>query len=371
MRMLPLAFTTSLLAATSGSAPAATQLITTKNIDVTVKASKPKKNSFTFLSKDKIVDPGANAPTSVGATLRVADSAGQRWQVSLPAAGWKRTGKKKSIYTYKDRKQQLGPCKRVVLKANKRLKATCKGTGVTLVPPLTGPIEVFLEMGDQGYCAAAEGGTVKKNDTGHFRAKGAQAPAQCGVGATTTTTLPPAVTTSTMVAPTTSTSTTTTLPLPKRVFSTSSKHAGNLGGLTGADAICQTLASGAGLAGTFLAWLSDSTQSPSTRFVQAPTAYVRTDGATVADNWADLTDGTLQNPISLDENAAAATGIVWTNTDPDGSATSPSDHCMDWSSNDPMAPNGRIGQAADSDTTWTAWGTLNCVNVARLYCVEQ
>ena len=59
------------------------------------------------------------------------------------------------------------------------IKATCKGAGVTLVPPLTDPVEVFLQMGSQAYCAAAQGSKVKKNKTGQFQAKVAAAPAQC------------------------------------------------------------------------------------------------------------------------------------------------------------------------------------------------
>ncbi|MCA9876161.1 MAG: hypothetical protein KC442_00200, partial [Thermomicrobiales bacterium] len=41
---------------------------------------------------------------------------------------------------------------------------------------------------------------------------------------------------------------------------------GEIGGLTGADAKCQSLADAAGLSGIFKAWLSDGNQSPDTRF---------------------------------------------------------------------------------------------------------
>ena len=91
------------------------------------------------------------------------------------------------------------------------------------------------------------------------------------------------------------------------VFVTSTRYNGNLGGLAGADAICQERAEAAGLApGIYLAWLSvdsGSAGTPLTRFVQSPGPYTLVDGTTiVANNWADLTDGFLAASISLDEN---------------------------------------------------------------------
>lgn len=41
-------------------------------------------------------------------------------------------------------------------------------------------------------------------------------------------------------------------------FLSSTKHTGDLGGLTGADTLCNDLATAAGLPGTYVAWLSDS-----------------------------------------------------------------------------------------------------------------
>ena len=52
---------------------------------------------------------------------------------------------------------------------------------------------------------------------------------------------------------------------PCKVFVTSTVHDGNLGGLVGADAICNSLASAAGLAGTYKAWLSDGSGWPRCR----------------------------------------------------------------------------------------------------------
>ena len=77
-----------------------------------------------------------------------------------------------------------------------------------------------------------------------------------------------------------------------------------LGGVTGADSVCQARANAAGLSGTFKAWISGGSysSSPASRFTRSTVLpYVRIDGAVVANDWNDLTDGTIQNPINIDE----------------------------------------------------------------------
>jgi len=85
----------------------------------------------------------------------------------------------------------------------------------------------------------------------------------------------------------------------KRVFVTSHCYLGSLGGLSGADAACQSLADAAGLAGTFAAWISDAYDGPSVRLPHASVPYVLTDGAVVARDWGDLVDGDRQMRIVL------------------------------------------------------------------------
>jgi len=68
---------------------------------------------------------------------------------------------------------------------------------------------------------------------------------------------------------------------------------GNLGGLAGADNTCQSQADSAGLHGTFVAWLSDSSNDARDRFDSnfADFPYIRTgDGALVANDFDDFTD---------------------------------------------------------------------------------
>ena len=71
----------------------------------------------------------------------------------------------------------------------------------------------------------------------------------------------------------------------KTVFITSAKFKGNLGGLAGADDKCQAEADGPASivpSGTYLAWLSDGTDSPDTRFTKSSHPYMLPDGTKLA-----------------------------------------------------------------------------------------
>src|SRR5262245_61095552 len=89
--------------------------------------------------------------------------------------------------------------------------------------------------------------------------------------------------------------------VPCLVFLSSTEQAGDLGGIAGADAICQSLAHAADLPGTYRAWLSDGNASPSTRFSRSTAPYTLVDGTLIAGNWNELTGGALQHAIDLAE----------------------------------------------------------------------
>jgi hypothetical protein len=134
---------------------------------------------------------------------------------------------------------------------------------------------------------------------------------------------------------------------------TSALYDGNLGGLAGADAVCQRHANAAAVAGTFKAWLSDPTGSPSTRFTHGGPYQLR-DNTVIANNWAELTGGTLLHAIGLTENSTlppAGNGlcisllgphIVWSNTVESGSIYSSIGHCTNWS---------------ETSSVFSGWGT--------------
>jgi hypothetical protein len=156
----------------------------------------------------------------------------------------------------------------------------------------------------------------------------------------------------------------------KRVFVTSTLHQGNLGGLAGADAICQELAGAAGLSGTFKAWLSDATTSAADRLTHATVPYVRVDDIKVADDWTDLVDGVLDEPISIDENGAPVSrNAVWTGTDDDGSNPA-LETCEGWTSAAGDL-NGEAGSPHAVDRSWTTGPRISCSASLPLYCFEQ
>jgi len=179
--------------------------------------------------------------------------------------------------------------------------------------------------------------------------------------------------------------------LAKVVFVTTNTYTGNLGGLAGADATCQSVADGVpALAGrTFKAWLSSSTVSAASRFTQATVPYTRTDGVVVADNWADLVDGTLDAPINRTETGATmiATRKAWTGTQTNGGINYPgsaTNHCDDWTTSNPPANGGSYAGYVDRTTClWThgnpqneaecggSASTLPCSNGFSLFCFEQ
>lgn len=145
-----------------------------------------------------------------------------------------------------------------------------------------------------------------------------------------------------------------------------------LGGVAGADAHCQDVALGAGLGGTFRAWLSDETSSPATRFVQAVVPYRLVNGATVADDFVDLTDGTLAHAIDADVSGTTITSVteVWTGTTTAGLREG--NDCMSWTNVTSAMPFGVVGVLDRTDSGWTEIYYQFCDRTdPRVYCFEQ
>jgi hypothetical protein len=158
-----------------------------------------------------------------------------------------------------------------------------------------------------------------------------------------------------------------------RVFITEAIYTpSELGGVDGADGLCQSAATSAGLGGSWMAWLASSTSGPATRFTTRSTdPYVRLDGARIADDWADLTDGTIQSEIDLTPNGAVPNGNnVWSNVAKDGTPLGSTD-CGEWADN--SKPSGHYGRSNVTSLSWTDSGSyVVCGNYQlHLYCFEQ
>ena len=162
----------------------------------------------------------------------------------------------------------------------------------------------------------------------------------------------------------------------KTVFITSAKFKGNLGGLAGADDKCQAEADGPASivpSGTYLAWLSDGTDSPDTRFTKSAHPYMLLDGTKIAENYTDLTDGSILHAINIDSTGKAL-GLrkFWTGTNADGTS---SDHvvtCDGWTADPLINFHGRAGVTNLKSTLWsTRRARISCARINLLICFQQ
>lgn len=149
-------------------------------------------------------------------------------------------------------------------------------------------------------------------------------------------------------------------------FASSSLYNGNLGGIAGADAKCQALATAKGFKGTFKAWISVAGTNAADR-ITANGPWQLVNGVVVAKTKAQLVSGALDNPLLRDENGAslpAAEDRVWTAT-AGGSYQGPD--CNAWTG----GGNGLVGEAEHKNGDWTALGNEPCGQVNRVYCFEN
>ncbi|PRQ04919.1 DUF4215 domain-containing protein [Enhygromyxa salina] len=161
-------------------------------------------------------------------------------------------------------------------------------------------------------------------------------------------------------------------------FATSTTHTGDLGGLAGADAICNMLAQDAGLPGTYMAWLSTVDESPATRFTQSTVPYVLPDANQVADDWADLIDGSLDFAVARTETGAMSVNtavmcggsarLARTGTTEFG--TPGASTCLDFSSG-VASDFGTIGRSASNMSEWSSCGEIECDVLMPIYCFQQ
>jgi hypothetical protein len=161
---------------------------------------------------------------------------------------------------------------------------------------------------------------------------------------------------------------------PNLMFVTSSVHTGNLGGLAGADAICQARANGVGLPGTYRAYLSSidaNTPIPAPSRMNGASGWVRVDGVPVVETIDQFAMGAL-NPPRIHERGADVGNtqfpFAWTGTSSTGTFDST---C---SAASVFAPwGGEIGEALIGIVTATdfrvvATDRAGCGSTMRLYC---
>ena len=116
-----------------------------------------------------------------------------------------------------------------------------------------------------------------------------------------------------------------------------------------------------------MAWLSTGTVDAKDRLTEPEGAFVRTDGAVIANSVSDLVDGTLDNPINLDEDGALHETPARTGTRADGTATG--SDCSGWTSNEGSFVS-TFGLPGETDESWTNEAVDTCGGLSTFYCFE-
>lgn len=155
------------------------------------------------------------------------------------------------------------------------------------------------------------------------------------------------------------------------VFATTKDYGGGFGGIADADQRCQTHADGSQSPRVkgrkFMAWVSTAANPVASRFPKGTKAYVRPDGAKIANDWADLTDADLIVGIGLNEDGVDPGGSnrVWTGTNNDGSASA--NTCGGWKD---VQQQGQRGNLGGGGSGWSDIDNVGCGNLGHLYCFE-
>jgi hypothetical protein len=169
----------------------------------------------------------------------------------------------------------------------------------------------------------------------------------------------------------------TVTPTPGRLAFVSKGSFATSHGVSGADALCQSEATAAGLPNPtqFLALLSTSTASAASRFdmsaISAP--YVRPDGIKIADAATLAAGATLDSGIWQHADGTYVTefaAAVWTgSTSPDVVGTLATT-CQDWTTLN-GGDTGSLAVSNVTDTWWNTDSTTACGFSHSIFCLDQ
>jgi hypothetical protein len=172
------------------------------------------------------------------------------------------------------------------------------------------------------------------------------------------------------------------------VFLSSELYDGDLGGVSGADLKCQTLAKAfdPDRYYTYRAWLSDGTSDPNMTFEHGPTfadtPYALLSGVLVAASFDDLVQNGPAVGITItDTYQAVIKAFVWTHTTHAGWKIPDDHHCEQWTADDfsHVAMTGWNALPEDSpdlqtwidERWWTRYAEDFCQTARHLYCFEN
>ena len=162
-------------------------------------------------------------------------------------------------------------------------------------------------------------------------------------------------------------------------FATSGTYSGSIGGLSGADAICKSVAATSpyGLSGNWKAILSDTTTSANSRIpwnwgiLKGVTGNIIVDGGLN-----DLFDGTFDDFFNVTEIGSTTTNTLWTGSNEYGSSYNSSGATayyfnFDWTNNGYGSSLAQIGQAGSKGTTALNSGNTMGYYPQGLRCIED
>lgn len=169
---------------------------------------------------------GTDDPRRTGARVEIGNPITREWaRLDAPAAGWS-LNELGTLFRFRNAspKERLYEPLRAVIRHGKRIKIVGRALGITLDEPAQQRLAVILTTGTRRYCLVF-GGTLRRDEPGHFVAHAApvpdgcltaELPAQTTSTTITTTTVPglpgsSSTSTSTKALPPTTTS--TTLPV--------------------------------------------------------------------------------------------------------------------------------------------------------------
>lgn len=155
-------------------------------------------------------------------------------------------------------------------------------------------------------------------------------------------------------------------------------------GIGGAHAICQATANTASLGGSWSAWMTQAGTStasaPHFHLKQSSIPYVTVENFKIADDWTDLTDGSLDMGIVTTETGGALANsnpLVWTNVGTNGQFNDSNwntgtcaQHGAGWTTNS-ASLSGSYAEAGAASSRWTAVGSATCDTAKHIYCIEH
>jgi hypothetical protein len=155
-----------------------------------------------------------------------------------------------------------------------------------------------------------------------------------------------------------------------RAFVTSVTSNGNLGGLAGANTVCQKLADSVGLpnAKEYVAFLSTDKVNAIDQLGTTARGWLRTDNRPFADSQANIQKGILWNPLVLTEGAKPAKvgDEVFTGSNGDGTAL-PRNNCVNWTDGSTVYTQ-MAGAIGGGSGYWLNFNQSDCTQVSPIYC---